>query len=153
MYTSELIDLLKKDKYSRKSFCGVVPYDKLPIRRIRRPCSFIINTQDSTEPGEHWVAIYLPKRGKLEYFDSYGFTPTLPAIYKIIDLNGKYYIHNNETIQGVDSNNCGLFTLFYIYFRARGYSMNQYLKFFITNKTHNDMFIKNLFNKVKNTKY
>jgi hypothetical protein len=149
MYTSELIKLLKKDKYSRKSFCGVVPYDKLPMKRIRRPCSFIINTQKSTEPGEHWIAIYLPRRGEIEYFDSYGFKPTIDKIYKLIHLNGKIYIHNNKTIQGVDSKNCGLFTLFYIYFRARGYSMKQYLKFFITNKTHNDMLIKKLFIELK----
>jgi hypothetical protein len=149
MYTSELIQLLKKDKYSRKSFCGVVPYDKLPIKKLRRPCSIIINTQKSTEPGEHWVAIYLPRRGKIEYFDSYGFRPTIDKIYHLIKLNGINYVHNDKTIQGVDSKNCGLFTLFYIYFRARGYSIKQYLKFFITNKIHNDIFIKNLFNRIK----
>jgi hypothetical protein len=150
MYTSELIELLKKDKYSRKSFCGVIPYDKLPIKKIRRPCSFIINTQKSTEPGEHWIAIYLPKKGKIEFFDSYGLKPTIDKIYKMFFLNGKYYIHNKKTIQGVDSKNCGLFTLFFIYFRARGYSMDQYLKFFSSNKINNDMLIKNLFNRIKN---
>jgi hypothetical protein len=149
MYTSELIDLLKKDKYSRNSFCGVIPYDKLPIKKLRRPCSFIINTQKSTEPGEHWVAIYLPKKGKLEYFDSYGFRPTIDKIYKLIHINGKYYIYNKTTIQGVDSTNCGLYTLFYIYFRARKYPMYKYLKFFTSNKTHNDMLIENLFKRIK----
>jgi hypothetical protein len=149
MYTSELIQLLKKDKYSKKSFCGVVPYDKLPLKKLRRPCSFIINTQKSTEPGEHWIAVYLPKRGRIEFFDSYGLKPTIDKIYKMFNLNGKYYIYNNKAIQGVDSKNCGLFTLFYLYFRARGYSLNQYLKFFITNKTHNDTFIKNLFINLK----
>ena len=147
MFTDELVKLLLKNPYSRNVFCGVIPIDKLPMKKIRRECAFIVNTDESHLPGEHWFAIYVPKRGPIEYFDSYGIPPYHPIIYNFINkVNKRNFIHNKLRIQSNPSVNCGKFSLFYIYFRARGYTMKQYLKFF--NKTElnfNDKFLNNLY--------
>ena len=148
MYTHQLINLLKKDVYSRKSFCGVLPIDKLPIKRVRRPCSFIINTHNSQLPGEHWMAVYLPRIGDIEYFDSYGLHPMNQEILDFIKVNNSKFIYNSKIIQSSDSQNCGKFCLFYLYFRNRGLTMKQYLKFFTKNKIQNDYFINLLYKKI-----
>ena len=149
MNTTQLIDFLKRDKFAKKVFCGVIPIDKLPISKVKRPCSYIINTHESQKPGEHWYALYIPRRGYIEYFDSYGIKPINHQIYSFFHANGSKYIYNKIKLQGVKSTNCGLFSAFFIYFRCRGYSMKQYIKFFASNKLHNDLFIKSLFKKYK----
>ncbi len=148
MDTHQLIDLLKRDKYSKKYFCGVLSIDQLPIRKIKRPCSLIINNQDSSLPGEHWFAIHLPKFGKIEYFDSYGIQPINRQVYDLIQMNGNKFFYNSKEIQSANSENCGKFCVFYIYLRSRNYSMKQIQKFFISDKNTNDLFINNFFNKL-----
>ena len=149
MNTNQLIKLLLKDNYTKKIFCGVIPIDQIPIRKVRRPCSFIVNTHISTLPGEHWFAIYLPKFGKIQYFDSYGLQPTNNWILNFIKANGSKFIYNSKLIQAEKSTNCGKFCIFYIYMRSRGYKMKKLLQFFVNNAKLNDYFIEKLFKKIK----
>ena len=65
MNTTQLIEFLKRDKFAKRFLCGVIPIDKLPIRKVKRPCSFIINTHESEKPGEHWYALFIPQRGNI----------------------------------------------------------------------------------------
>ena len=146
MYTEELVELLKKNPFSRKIFCGVLPIDKLPMKKINKVCAFIVNTHESNLPSEHWFAIFVPKIGPIEYFDSYGLHPYHREINKFIKVNKRKFIYNNLKIQHNNSINCGKFALFYIYFRARGYSMKQYLKFFNKKQLqYNDKFLNYLY--------
>ena len=149
MDTIQLSNILKRDKFTKKYFSGVLSIDLLPIKKIGKTCSFIINTQNSTLPGEHWFAIFLPKSGKIEYFDSYGLKPINQEVYSFIKANGNKYIYNQKRIQSEDSQNCGKFCIFYIYMRSRNFSMNKILKFFVNNSKLNDIFILNLFKKLK----
>ena len=126
----------------------MLPIDKIPIKKIRRTCGFIVNTHDSSLPGEHWFAIYLPKYGKIEYFDSYGIKPINHQVYELIKTNQKSFIYNTKPIQGADSTNCGKYCIFFLYMRARGYNMKKILKFFVNNKQQNDLFINSLFKKI-----
>src|SRR5260370_4762244 len=99
METNQLIHLLLKNKYTMNVFCGVLPIDHLPQKQVRKPCSFIVNTHNSKLPGEHWFAIFVPKRGYIEYFDSYGKKPINKEVYNFIKTNGKKYIYNKKCIQ------------------------------------------------------
>jgi hypothetical protein len=148
MDTVQLIKFFKKDKFTRKSFCGVLPLDLLPIRKVRRNCSFIVNTHKSNQPGEHWFSIYVPKYGPVEYFDSYGLKPFNKEVNDFIKANGSHYVYNEKEIQGLNSISCGKFSILFIYFRTRGYTLKQYLKFFTSNKLYNDIFINKLYNKL-----
>ena len=51
------------------NFWGCFPIDKLQIFPIQIPKSLIINIDDSSKPGDHWVALVLFKT-KGFYFDS-----------------------------------------------------------------------------------
>ena len=148
MNTYELVSLLKKDKVVRKSFCGVVPIDLLPIRKVKRNCSFIVNTDDSSKPGEHWFAIYVPKNSPVEYFDSYGRKPQHEKIYDFIKANGKRFKYNNKIIQGDKSISCGLYSLFFIYYRTKGYTMKYFQNLFTSNYKNNDKIVNDLYNKI-----
>ena len=108
-------------------------------------CAFIVNTDESNLPGEHWFAIFVPKNGPIEYFDSYGIPPYHKEIYDFFKVNKRRFIYNNIQIQHNNSINCGKFALYYIYFRAKGYTMKQYLKFFnIKYLLYNDKFLNKL---------
>ena len=132
---------MKKNKNVRKSFCGVIPIDKLPLRKVHRNCSFIVNTDDSSQPGSHWFAIYLPKNSPLEYFDSYGTKPTNKRILDFIKANGKRFKYNNKIIQGGNSTSCGLYALFFIYFRIKGFTIKEYQNVFTSNFENNDKIV------------
>ena len=67
--------LLKKGLKSKTIFKKVCALDQL--EKPTFPFAYVINSDPSSEPGEHWVAVYFDKRGRGEYFDSYGLPRTL----------------------------------------------------------------------------
>ncbi len=97
MDTNQINRVLKSYIFTRKEFCGVLPIDYLPIKKIKRPCSFVINTDKSSLPGKHWFAIYLPLKGKIEYFDSFGIKPLIKKRFTYFSKKmvcGYIIIHN-----------------------------------------------------------
>jgi len=119
MNTIEIANILKRNKLSRRIFCGVIPIDHLPQHRINRACAYIVNTQPSNLSGEHWIALYISRYRIIEYFDPYGIQPINPEIFNFIQINGNKYIYNKFKIQTNKSTNCGLFCIFYIYLKLR----------------------------------
>ncbi len=81
-------------------FIGTYPRDLLPKEKIKiRPCALIVNTDESSKPGEHWLAIYLNANGIAEYFDSFGFMPMHNDIIKFLLRNNiKSLIYNSNQI-------------------------------------------------------
>ena len=45
------------------------------IKQISFPFAYIFNLDPSYKPGVHWVAVYIDKEGRPEYFDSFGRPP------------------------------------------------------------------------------
>ena len=130
MFTQDLIRLLLRNPKSRRVFCGVIPIDHLTLKRVRRPCSFIINTDPSSQPGQHWFAVFDPRLNSqpIEIFDSFGLPSHQKLLFDFIKINShrNQFIYNTRKIQADDSINCGKFSLLYIYFKAKGYTMSQY---------------------------
>ena len=75
MNTAQVAYALEHDPKTSKKFCGVFPIDKLPQTIDRYPCGLIVNTDPSTKPGMHWVAVFLTSPQNGEWFDSYGKPP------------------------------------------------------------------------------
>ena len=148
MDTLQLKSIITKDKFAKKSFCGVIPIDYLPKTKLLKTCSFIVNTEDSSKSGKHWIAVYAPLRGSVEYFDPFGLEPSKIEILDFIKLNKKRFIFNPHQIQASSSYNCGLFCIFYILLRSRGISMLKTLKFFSEISNLNDEIIKVIFKKL-----
>ncbi len=148
MNTIELINILTEDKFSKKLFCGVLPIDELKNFTFRKPCSLIVNTDESSKPGEHWIALFITKNGYLEYFDSYGIKPFKKEIFQFIKKHQMKLIFNKKKIQNSLSINCGKFCLLFVLLRTRGFTMKKIIRFFVNTK-YNDLLINKIYLKYK----
>ena len=104
--------------------------------RNRRRTDDVINSDPSSEPGEHWVGVYFNKRGRGEYFDSYGLSPTLIGLKSYMDaysLSG--WIYNRKTLQAYFSSFCGHYCVYFILFRCRGVPLHAIVSDFTSNLT------------------
>ena len=132
--SDELTQLAASDPLVKSQFQGVFPSDILP-KIEQYPAGFIFNNEPSTEAGMHWLAFYFPEKGQSEFFDSYGFPPEFytPNFTKLIK-NTKRHI-NTKTLQSLDTAVCGDYSLFYLWHRVRGNSIEKIDQLF-TNNTH-----------------
>ena len=68
--TNEQLEELAK-KYKIKNFKGVYSYDNIPRiffnKNNNKKKTCIVNLDGSTEPGSHWIALYVDKDHKLIY--------------------------------------------------------------------------------------
>ena len=123
---------------------GVFPADRLPSRITQYPRGLVANTDPSTQPGMHWVAMYFPDASTSEFFDSYGFPPSFysPHFEKLL---GKFPTQKRNTndLQSLTSNVCGYYALNYVYQRNRGKTMNQ----IVSDPTLNDKSVKRKVNR------
>ena len=117
------------------------------VQSILGSLDCIINTDDHTKPGDHWVAIIKEKKGCF-YFDSLGF-----PIYKsdILDVlkNNKInkYKYNCQQIQPLTSSTCGLYCIAFILSYVHGDTYEDFLKRFYTNPDRNDNICLDFINK------
>ena len=128
MNNKEITSLLKSDPRARRVFKGVFPRDRLPDNNNNNnndPAAYIINTDRSSGPGEHWVCVWF-EGGAAEYFDSFGLPPTSAAIQNFIDRHissaGRLK-YNQRLCQSLVSSACGLYVLYYVLMKSRGASL------------------------------
>lgn len=120
-----------RDVRCRRIFRGVYPRDKLPRWvSTQQPCAFIINTDRSSGPGRHWVALWLDGKGKAEYFDSFGLPPSHLEIKNFILRHCHTYRFNSRLLQDMTSSFCGLYVIFFVYMKSRGASLTRLLASF-----------------------
>ena len=128
MNNKEITTLLKSDPRARRVFKGVFPRDRLPTtinnNNNNLPSAYIINTDRSSGPGEHWVCVWFDGHGRAEYFDSFGLPPTLVAIQNFISRNSYVRSNYNQRLcQSLVSSACGLYVLYYVLMKSRGASL------------------------------
>ena len=140
--------ILKNDSYAKKIFKGVYPKDLLPT--VEYPRSYVVNTDSSTAPGEHWVAMFFNNQGSAEFFDSYSLHPIVHGLTDFLDSQSSSWIYNSKTLQSLISEVCGHYTKYCILFHLCGYSLSEILTHFSSNVSLNDKtverFIQNLLN-------
>ena len=138
MNSIQLINRLK----SVRNFCGVYARDQLP-KTLRRPVSFIVNTDSKNEKGEHWVAFYLTK-SRLEYFDPLGFPPFGKNLVGFINKNTrKRFYYSCKSLQNSNSTICGKYCIAFIKHRYSGKSYVSFINKFSRNTKRNDVLILN----------
>ena len=144
-----LKNFLLEDFKTKSMFGGVLPVDRLPQYPLRRkPRIFIINTDDSTGPGKHWVLVYFSANWKGVYFDSYGFDVMDPRIEHFLMKNCFSYVYNSKCVQGALSHTCGYFCLYVAKRLARGYTLKRIVRDFRTfNTYYNDTLVVSRFKK------
>lgn len=144
-------------KNVNNAFYGVFPSDRLPQHVIDRPAYIVANTDPAHKSGTHWVAFYIPKRGNIEYFDSFGKRPEDKNFLKFIRNNkakNKCFKHNSKCLQSDYSSLCGHYCCVYLIHRKNGRSLKHFLSNFQRkNRDMNDQIIarmyKNIFVKEK----
>lgn len=144
MDTRQINSILKDVKH----FKGTFARNKMPTIR-QRPSSIIINTDSSSEDGEHWVAMYFNRDGVCEYFDSLGFPPLHQIFYEYIDRNSTGpLIYSCAPLQQATSQLCGTYCIEFILARSRGESFKKFIGKFSRNQAFNDKLLEK-----KHTKY
>lgn len=139
MNTTQLLHCIRKDDMLSKYTSGVYPSDHLP-RNEKFPFSLIANIDPATEPGRHWVALYVRTDKVGEFFDSYGRAPSENfASYLRKYCNNIEY--NTVRMQGSLSSSCGQYCLYYLAQRVRGRSMKKIVDDFCLDFMLNDIYV------------
>ena len=100
----ELLEAARKLKIP--NFRGVSLRDALPTTPKKKECG-ILNLDDTTGSGTHWVAWY--KNGtEKKYFDSYGLQPP----NELVDYLAPSILYNTERVQPYDQVFCGHLCLY-----------------------------------------
>jgi hypothetical protein len=126
------------------NFLGVFAADKIPSK-VPTFCGFVVNTDPRSQPGTHWMAIYIDGNGNGEYFDSYGLRPFIPE-HVLFLKKLKKFRYNKTTLQSLISTLCGQNCVLYLDSKFRGYSMNKILRNLKQGSpSYNENYIRNQF--------
>ena len=141
MDTFQLEDAIRRDAVSSARFGGVKAADELPTCVDHSRKFFIVNTHNSYQTGEHWVAMYLDPVP--EFFDSLALSPEYykKSFQYFLVNHGPSYRHNVKRLQSSDSIVCGQYCLFYIYHRSRNISMKLMFDMFSEDLESNDRLV------------
>ena len=143
MNSLDIYRVLKKNMYSKKSFFGVLAKDQLP-QKVKWPSSFVVNTDKSSKPGEHWLTFFYNKNGKCEFFDPLGFSPKYYNLDKYLETTSNEYYYNSQQIQGIFSEYCGYYCTLFILIKSLNYNLEFFLQLFGKDTKINDLIIKEL---------
>ena len=148
MNNLQISNIFEKIHLHNGKFLGVYSSDTIPnffkTNKRGNDFSLIVNTDPSSEPGEHWVAFYIPKQGIVEYFDSFGREPNNSNFS--IFLKNTDFLYNNIRLQSVLSNVCGQYCIFYILARHFNLDYADIIHLFSNNHSVNDNFVNEFIN-------
>ena len=140
MDTRKINHSLKTTKFFRGTFAC----DQLPPK-FSKPALFIVNTDPSNKPGEHWIGLFIDRSGRGEYFDSFGLPPLNKYINNFLSINCQNGIlYNPRTLQCFECITCGHYCIAYVKFRSIGKTFCEFINLFTSNTFKNEVIIRNL---------
>ena len=147
MFGQEIVDVLESHPMTANIFRGVYSSNNLPSlhKSQRYPIAFIANTHENYKPGEHWVAFFLKSPKAIpEYFDSYGLPPFKKGFLTFLKQQRRdfKYRYNNKMLQSLFSDFCGQHSIYYVFQKSKGRTLNQIVHDFTDNNVLNDLFVK-----------
>ena len=143
--TKELDVILKKNSVTKRYFLGTLPACVYP-QSNRDVYSFITNTGEHDERGEHWNSWFV-RKDKITFFDSFGRPPddpSLPQHYRDIMKKFKVIEFNRSQIQGLRSKACGYFCIHFIYIFSLGLNFESFLDEYYNNFEINDIVVRDI---------
>ena len=96
-----------------KRFLGCFPSDVMPPVPSKFPTCFILNTDNSSKPGDHWVAVILNQNNCI-FFDSFGLPILNPLLVQFLSQRYKKAIFSTKCIQHFQSIRCGEFCVAFL---------------------------------------
>ena len=136
MYAQQLQHIVDCDPRTQVQFLGVFSADSLP-KRMPASTLAIVNCCNRNLPGLHWIALYQGLT-VLEMFDSFGLPPQM---YNLQLPRADVVTYNAKQIQSNNSVVCGQHCLYYSYFKARGYAINDIISVFSNDYCNNDVYV------------
>ena len=137
--TTQLNDILFTTNVTSKSYIGTYPSCFSPTS-TKPFYSFISNTEEHDENGEHWCA-WVAKGDTICFFDSFGRSPkdkTLPKYFRDIVNNFNFIKYTNYRVQGLSSKACGYFCIHFIYVFSLGLDYEDFLSDYSRDFNKND---------------
>lgn len=137
------------------NFLGVFACNQLPTGDFYKlPACAIINTDPSTMPGAHWLAIYMMEDGTAAFFDSFGVPPMSeifpPSIYSFLQKNCPRIQYSNRQVQDFTSDKCGQHCIFFLYHMQKKCNYHGVMAKYSHNLVRNDTLVYNFVQKLKN---
>ena len=148
MDTLDLKNFIVKIPAMRKNFKGVFTTDelvKLKGNKDQKPAIIIYTDKFKTDNIGHWVCVFL---GEIpEFYDPLGHDPSYYSenIYNFLLQNDDKYIYSSHITQGNESINCGLFVLYFLFFRCHNIPYQSIVDSFSTNYEKNDNIVERLY--------
>lgn len=116
---------LMLDNCIRHIYSGIISSNELSHVKNAYQSLYIVNTDPAYLPGSHWIAIYSDGEN-CELFDSLGNNPNRYGEYFSRFMNQyKKFTYSTAKLQSDDSNKCGIFCIYYSYYRSRGFDLSQ----------------------------
>lgn len=118
MNGQQLFHILSHETVTSPFFRGVFAKNTLPP--LQRNTCAIVNTDEFSQPGSHWIALFSSTQKNLEFYDSYGMSPDFYGI------DTTYYSKiewNSIVFQSLTSNVCGHYCIYFLLKRCQGHSM------------------------------
>ena len=115
MNTGQLHNYMMGDPQIRRVYGGTLAKNELPPPPTKTPKIYIVNQQESNQPGDHWIVLWVDATS--EYFDSLGKEPPI-EFRRWLSLKKAPFMYNTKRLQNNDV--CGQYCLMYSYFRSRG---------------------------------
>ncbi len=144
MNGTQIESALRSDKFVDGVLVGIFAADQLPPKEY--PGAYIVNTDESHQPGQHWVAFYTDREAT-ECFDSFGQDPSKYSPKIAEWLKGEFKVVQNEDLQSQDSTVCGQYCMYFVLLRAYGFSYEDVLSSFTKDPSTNDKFVCKFVNK------
>lgn len=99
----------------------------------------VANTDDSSEPGTHWISIYSPNRRYVRYFDSLDGKEE-PNIHIFLEKNWTHVDRQRYKIQSPTSDVCGYYAIYFVYMSCLNYPFRVIEKLLL-NQSNPDSFV------------
>ena len=138
MDSQKITRMLSKCEATHKYFTGTFPEDKIEMP-MWYPASMVVNLDESSEPGSHWVAIFAKSPNDAMYFDSYGQQPKgniLAVLKKFRKVTTSDFV-----IQSIISNVCAAYCIYFIYMASKGRNYEEILSS-IARRSNMDAFVR-----------
>ena len=127
-------------------FKGTYALNQLPST-LTPPFGLVFNTEPLPLDGQHWIALFCPTKGIVEYFDTSGNPPLDTESLRQLKLaissrEGCRLIFSNRQIQNMCTSVCGEYCVLFLYCRMMGMSFIDFLCCFSDSKLmNNDVFV------------
>lgn len=142
MNTSELTNILASHPITRSYFGGVRASDEL-WETVDKPL-IIVNNQSSDQPGQHWMTLFLDSTP--EFFDSLGKGASFYGdIQDFLICHGPQYLCNTQRIQKHGTSSCGIYCLYYAFYKCCGFTMDNIMNNFTNNLSMNERIVNNFY--------